>query len=162
MVDTPTPEILGMSDEDFLKMNAPPSGGAEAVSETPVVETPVVETPVVTATEESAPVIEGAAQVESEAAKPEEGADKDKPAVASEEDPNKDKTAPVGSEAEKPKTEGENKGKEEEVVTPPNYEEFYNQIMTPFKANGKMISLKTPDEAIKLMQMGANYTRKIQ
>ena len=39
---------------------------------------------------------------------------------------------------------------------------FYNSIMTPFKANGKMIELKSPAEAISLMQMGANYTRKLQ
>lgn len=39
---------------------------------------------------------------------------------------------------------------------------FYQQIMTPFKANGKMIELKDPKEAIQLMQMGANYTKKLQ
>lgn len=43
-----------------------------------------------------------------------------------------------------------------------NYEDFYKKIMAPFKANGKTISLKSPDEAIQLMQMGANYTRKMQ
>ncbi len=45
---------------------------------------------------------------------------------------------------------------------PVDYESFYTQIMTPFKANGKMIELKSPDEAIRLMQQGANYTRKMQ
>lgn len=35
-------------------------------------------------------------------------------------------------------------------------------IMTPFKANGKMITLRDPKEALTLMQMGANYTRKLQ
>lgn len=44
----------------------------------------------------------------------------------------------------------------------PDYEAFYKQIMTPFKANGKMIELKDPSEAIQLMQMGANFTRKMQ
>jgi hypothetical protein len=34
--------------------------------------------------------------------------------------------------------------------------------MAPFKANGKMIELRDPAEAIQLMQMGANYTRKMQ
>lgn len=43
-----------------------------------------------------------------------------------------------------------------------NYEDFYKKVMAPFKANGKTISLKSPDEAIQLMQMGANYTRKMQ
>lgn len=48
------------------------------------------------------------------------------------------------------------------VETPANYEELYKKIMAPFKANGKMIDLKDPAEAIQLMQMGANYTRKLQ
>lgn len=43
-----------------------------------------------------------------------------------------------------------------------DYKKFYEKIMTPFKANGKLITLKTPEEAIQLMQMGANYTRKMQ
>lgn len=43
-----------------------------------------------------------------------------------------------------------------------NYEEFYKQVMAPFKANGKMISLKDAGEAIHLMQQGANYTEKMQ
>jgi hypothetical protein len=43
-----------------------------------------------------------------------------------------------------------------------NYESFYKQVMAPFKANGKQIELRTPEEAIQLMQMGANYTRKMQ
>lgn len=48
------------------------------------------------------------------------------------------------------------------VEAPANYEELYKKIMAPFKANGKMIDLKDPAEAIQLMQMGANYTRKLQ
>lgn len=44
----------------------------------------------------------------------------------------------------------------------PDYEGFYKQIMTPFKANGKTIELRNPAEAVQLMQMGANYTRKMQ
>jgi hypothetical protein len=34
--------------------------------------------------------------------------------------------------------------------------------MAPFKANGKMITLNSPEELIQLAQMGANYTRKMQ
>lgn len=43
-----------------------------------------------------------------------------------------------------------------------NYKELYERIMAPFKANGKVIKLDTPEEVISLMQMGANYTRKMQ
>lgn len=38
----------------------------------------------------------------------------------------------------------------------------YDKIMAPFKANGKEIQLQNPEEAIKLQQMGANYTKKMQ
>lgn len=43
-----------------------------------------------------------------------------------------------------------------------NYEDIYKQIFKPFKANGKEISVKTPQEVISLMQMGANYSKKMQ
>ena len=39
---------------------------------------------------------------------------------------------------------------------------FYDQVMKPFKANGRDITLRTPEEAIRLMQMGAGYGRKLQ
>ena len=43
-----------------------------------------------------------------------------------------------------------------------NYEAEYKKLMAPFKANGKTIELRNVDEAVQLMQMGANYTRKMQ
>jgi hypothetical protein len=43
-----------------------------------------------------------------------------------------------------------------------DYKAFYDRVMTPFKANGKQIELRSIDEAVSLMQMGANYTRKMQ
>lgn len=39
---------------------------------------------------------------------------------------------------------------------------FYDTIMAPLKANGKTIELRSPEEAVALMQMGANYTKKLQ
>lgn len=40
--------------------------------------------------------------------------------------------------------------------------DFYDKIMKPFKANGKEIQAKTPEEALRLMQMGAGYGKKLQ
>lgn len=52
---------------------------------------------------------------------------------------------------------------EEETVTPSvDLNEFYNSVMKPFKANGKTIEIKNPEDAQQLMKMGANYTRKMQ
>ena len=39
---------------------------------------------------------------------------------------------------------------------------LYDKVMGTFKANGKEIKLQSPDEAVRLMQMGANYTKKLQ
>jgi len=43
-----------------------------------------------------------------------------------------------------------------------NYQEAYDKIMAPFRANGKEIKLDNPDDVVRLMQMGANYTQKLQ
>lgn len=43
-----------------------------------------------------------------------------------------------------------------------DYEAGYKKIMAPFKANGRDVTLQSPEEAVKLMQMGANYTKKMQ
>ena len=44
-----------------------------------------------------------------------------------------------------------------------NYESQYKKIVgTPFKANGKEITVDSAEDAIKLMQMGANYHKQMQ
>lgn len=68
-----------------------------------------------------------------------------------------DTSMPSGSGREKKAAQGQ-----EESKSGVDYEGFYNTIMKPFKANGKTIELRSPEEAIQLMQMGANYTRKMQ
>lgn len=42
-----------------------------------------------------------------------------------------------------------------------DYKAEYNKIMAPFKANGKMMNMESVDEAVQLMQMGANYAQKM-
>ncbi|QDH84170.1 putative tape measure protein [Achromobacter phage vB_AxyP_19-32_Axy13] len=65
--------------------------------------------------------------------------------------------------------EGEGKDKQGAVSTESNglpadfdYKAGYEKLMAPFKANGKMVQARTPEEAIALMQQGANFTRKMQ
>lgn len=38
---------------------------------------------------------------------------------------------------------------------------FVEKITAPFKANGREIKVETPEEAVRLMQMGANYNSKM-
>lgn len=61
-------------------------------------------------------------------------------------------------DAKAPVTGSDTKGE----AVPPDYKAFYEKLMAPLKANGKTIEIKNPDEAVQLMQMGANYTRKMQ
>ena len=43
-----------------------------------------------------------------------------------------------------------------------NYKDVVEQIFAPFKANGKEIAPRTVEDVVQLMQMGANYTKKMQ
>lgn len=43
-----------------------------------------------------------------------------------------------------------------------NYEEEHKKLLAPFKANGRDIQVANVDEARQLMQMGANYAKKMQ
>ena len=53
--------------------------------------------------------------------------------------------------------------KEEETATDTiDYKAVYDSIFKPFKANGKTIAPRNAEDVISLMQMGANYTKKMQ
>lgn len=137
-----TTDVLGMSDDDFLQLNGPTEVKEETIPVVvpaeeiapEVVEEPVpeVKVPVVAATTDPVVVEEST------------------PAVVVDE-PNKEVTAPVVDNS-----------KPAEAAPTINFEQEYNRLMAPFKANGKMITLNSPDELIQLAQMGANYTRKMQ
>lgn len=170
-------EYLGMSDEDFLKVNSPGTPAAEAETTEKVEET--VEEPA-----------EGA-KPEAEATDKDEKTDEKEPAADADDKDTEpagdlpataDKTAPVVEAADKAKDKvvvpaGSKKAdgtvepeKADKVKVEPKADEakpvdaeaFLKQVMTPFKANGRTIELKSPEEAIRLMQMGAGYGRKIQ
>lgn len=76
------------------------------------------------------------------------------------EEPVKSDQAKIISKPE-PKVK-EKKEVKEEVPSSVNYEEAYKKIFSSFKANGKTITPKTIEDVISLMQMGANYTKKMQ
>ena len=135
-------DILGMSDEDFAKMDSPDSVviPAEVVEPAPAA---TVDEPV--PKEESeivAPLVPADVPDGDEVVTP--------PATVASVEPKEAAVVPDPKE------------KIEPVVAAADYEGFYKKIMAPFVANGKTIELRTPEEAIQLMQMGANYTRKMQ
>lgn len=59
-------------------------------------------------------------------------------------------------------TEDKEKASDEETSSGNvNYKEVYDEIFKPFKANGKEIKVNSTQEVIQLMQMGANYNKKM-
>ena len=52
--------------------------------------------------------------------------------------------------------------KEETATDTIDYKAVYDSIFKPFKANGKTITPRNVEDVISLMQMGANYTKKMQ
>ena len=51
--------------------------------------------------------------------------------------------------------------KEEEEASEPDYKGEYNKLLAPFKANGKQMKVENIEDARTLMQMGANYNKKM-
>ena len=164
-----TKNPLEMSDEDILKMNPPE---VEEPKEEPHQEEEEKQ-------EESSNEDEGSKEEPKESEenndsknKTSEEEPKEELTEESKEEPNKEEennSSGSGSKEENKEESSKEAEKKEESKEQPSeksatidYKKFYEKIMTPFKANGKVISLKTPEEAIQLMQMGANYTRKMQ
>lgn len=158
-------EILGMSDEDFLAQMGTLQESAAAAStdgsqnQTTVQAAPAAETQGTEAegqeqgaAQEQAAETAPATEVATEAAT-QPAADEATPAPGSE------ATAPAAAEPNKPAAEPTTPAAE---TAPVDYKAFHDQVMAPFQANGKTIQLRSVDEAIQLMQQGANYTRKMQ
>lgn len=134
-----TTHPLEMSDEDFLNLTSAPEVIKEAPEEEPTITDPEVEEEL--EQEEEAPEVEEEAEEEQEQAVEESSAD--------------------DGEAAKEVDEQEEKDTSKEDSAP-DYKSLYEQVLAPFKANGKTIEPKSVEEVIQLMQMGANFTRKMQ
>ena len=146
------PSYLDMSDEDMMKAAPPGAEVVEKVDVAPVVDTPtevVVDDPVVVV--DKTPKAEGSAATDEDAgtAAAEDGKE---PVVKVEKDP-----------VVETKTAEKVEPKADEQVNPAavDFEAEYKRLLTPFKANGRDITVTSVDDAISLMQMGANYNKKM-
>ena len=141
-------DVLGQSDEDFLNM-APPAEEEE------VIEEPVLEE------EEEEPVAEVVAEPEEE----EEAIAED--VVEELTETIVEDTEEVIHEPQADETFSDNEAdteeelQTEEVSNQVDYKVEYERLMAPFKANGKEIKINSVDDAIRLMQMGSDYTAKM-
>jgi len=104
-----------------------------------------------------------------EESKDEESADEsseadDEPAAqAGEESGEEDESEVEENQEEEETDEVETQQEEAEETSEPgiDYEAEYKRLLAPFKANGREITVKSVDDAISLMQMGANYNKKM-
>ncbi|MBL4703243.1 MAG: hypothetical protein JKY54_01900 [Flavobacteriales bacterium] len=134
----------------------------------PVVEEPTNDDPVADGTEEPTgdDVVpdEGASEGNPDAVNP-LAADDDDPEPVVKEDPKPAEPEPKTPEVPEAKADPDDKPavKDEPVAdTGPDYKALYEEVMRPFKANGKEITLKDPSEVKSLLQKGADYTKKLQ
>ena len=159
--------FLEMSDEDMMNM-APPEVVAVDLAAPGADQTVVVEAEADTpAAEVSAEVVKDAAEdAEDDPVNPLSTPDEDdKP---DEGETPKDGGTPA-AEAAKPES-GEPAVKEDKPADKPaaetpavvvDYEAEYKKLLAPFKANGKDVTVASVDDAVALMQMGANYNKKM-
>lgn len=142
---TDQPSYLDMSDEEIMKMGAPVAPVA-AVKEDPKTAEPEKD--------EKDDDAEGAdtAAGDSQAS----GSEADAAAVDKDDEKVADKEKP---EATAEKEEKKDEPKAAEAVV--DYEAEYKRLLTPFKANGREMQVGSVDDAIALMQMGANYNKKM-
>ena len=73
-----------------------------------------------------------------------------------------DTPAPEDKQSKKAaKTEDEPVQEEAGPAGEINYQAEYERLLTPFKANGRQMQVHSVDDAMQLMQMGANYNKKM-
>lgn len=139
---------LDMSDEDMMNAVAPTAEAvvAPVMEDKPVVTAPVVAT-VEDKDEDDEVVPKVAAAADEDGGTPAKEAAKDAGEIAPKED--KDPVDPP-------------KDAEPKVDAPViDYEAEYKRLLAPFKANGREIQVGSVDDALSLMQMGANYNKKM-
>ena len=136
--------LLEMSDEDIMNFDPTSLLGESA---------PAEEDPADKAGEDEP---EGGDEPSGEDAQPEGEAEP----AAVKEDEQEGEPAPVEKEAVPVKEEAP-KEKDEKPKETLDYKSEYEKVLAPFTANGKQIQVHSADEAVALMQMGANYNKKM-
>ena len=128
------PDFLSMSDEEIMNMSSPPTRvEKEEVVEEETKEEEASDEEAGTASEETADDSEDATKKQEEDA------------------PESVKESPTDAEDDKAA----------DTDSGIDYKAEYERLTAPFKANGKDLSVQGVDDARALMQMGANYNKKM-
>lgn len=165
------PDILGMSDEEFAKLPEPTDVVVEPVKpqDPPVAPPAVTKDETEDETQDNTQTGEDDTAVVGQSEADDKTGDDEASETPAGDPPTTESTPPAGDlpgDPAKPVTKAESEEGESDPepkdTGKADYEAFYKQIMAPFKANGKTIQLQSADEVISLMQMGANFTKKMQ
>lgn len=168
------PSYLGMSDEEIMKQAGPVEVTEPAAAESEAKDPDVADS----AAADAAGDDEGnKGDDAADDTNPEDGAtdDDEEPAAKPGDEESdgatdaKDKTDPKadpekGDEAKDSKDPADDAKADEkkpEDQAKVDFEAEYKRLLAPFKANGRDISVSSVDDAIVLMQMGANYNKKM-
>ena len=130
---------LGMSDAEFLNAPMPVDVPDETADTTAAVEETTGEAN--TAADETTTTVEPSEEVPATEGNESDGADATPKGTES----------PAGELTETPKEE----------TTAVDFEAEYKRLLAPFRANGREVKVETVDDALALMQMGANYNKKM-
>lgn len=136
------PDYLGMSDEEILNMPAPVAVQLEEERDDE---------------EKDAQASEEVSQEATAASEDADDAGGDEP-TESDADEGDDDDAP---ETKTPKALEGNDLPEQPPETGIDYKAEYERLLAPFRANGREIKVNSVNDAISLMQMGANYNKKM-
>jgi hypothetical protein len=153
---------LDMSDEDFLKQGAPAPQKAETSEKDETDDTDPEKGSATTDEGSGAsqdPKAGGQTPAEAPTKDAKTGADAGKPAEGDDKAAGKD---PKGEKDGKDPAKDPEKDKKPEVALDATAKAAaYDRLMAPFKANGREIQARSVEDAISLMQMGANYNKKM-
>lgn len=143
------PSYLEMSDEEIMNSSGPVEVAA-----------PVAEEPEAEKAEDASDAADEAEASEDSGAT---DTDDDDAGTAAEEEVDAtkaeaDSSKPDSKEDSTEKVDGPERDSDQSTV---DYEAEYKRLLTPFKANGREIAVNSVDDAIALMQMGANYNKKM-
>jgi len=153
---------LTLSDADFLDQPEPEEEITSEESTDTTSDTTKETTEETTDGEELQKTEEDAAETEEEVdtSKTEEDEETKTTETSTEDTETKEEETQERKDTSEEETE-ETKETKTETDTTVDYKTEYEKLLTPFKANGKNIQVNSVDDAIHLMQMGANYTKKM-
>lgn len=155
--------VFEMSDEEIMSLTGPPELPEEKEDEAKVEEPAAENAP---QQEQEDEPTEEETEGEDGPQEPNEDSDDQEPQEEGDSDPEPQESPFEGSVSEEAAAEKSDEKEPAESEEPQaetvDYEAFFRQVTAPFKANGEQIQVQSAEDIIRLMQQGANYTKKMQ